>query len=388
MKKTYDKNSVLIKLIYYCNKKREVYFKRSDVTEYLVNSKVFEIPNKQGFDGNLSYFGYDIQNDVDKQRILLLRGNSLNKQCLMGALKFTIRDENVDVISDDQEVFAEIDYLISNKTFEASLFKIKDTVNMKYGFKQCSYSLYRNKKIHVKDGIHYYYPRMLYDQSLKKIVYQTVSYDILSRYSPEIVFPEFDSNRRYAKELILSSSIIFHKYRNNLIGKDFYYFIEKNGDIEPVDIQDSSNVGLFSLINEYQYDLSDKETTKKVLVNARLNSGTLRTLALQRDNNKCLLCSINDTRLLVCSHIMPWRTGEARLDLNNVLTLCNLHDALFDKGFITVDDSGNVLYSKESVMNSKSILAFKEITHSRISAKNYDMMSKYLKYHRENVFLE
>ena len=71
MEKIYDDGNVLLKLVYYCNEKKEVYFKRADVTEYLINSKIFEIPNKQGFDGNLSYFGYDIKKDIVLLNVIL-----------------------------------------------------------------------------------------------------------------------------------------------------------------------------------------------------------------------------------------------------------------------------------------------------------------------------
>ncbi|MCL1927817.1 MAG: hypothetical protein FWG07_03360 [Treponema sp.] len=84
LEKTYDGGTVLLKLLYYCNQKREVYFKRADVTEFLVNSHIFEIPNKQGFGGNLSYFSFEVKMDIDKESILLLRGNHINDNYLLG----------------------------------------------------------------------------------------------------------------------------------------------------------------------------------------------------------------------------------------------------------------------------------------------------------------
>jgi hypothetical protein len=121
MKKGYEGESVLLKLLFYCNEKREVYFKRADVTDFLINSKVFDIPNKQGFDGNLSYFGYDIKKDIDNNRILLLRGKYLNDKCLLGKLNIT-KQANQIIVQDDSEIINEVDALISNKTYEASAF--------------------------------------------------------------------------------------------------------------------------------------------------------------------------------------------------------------------------------------------------------------------------
>ena len=98
-----ENDSVLLKLLYYCASKREVYFKRSDVTEFIINDSEFTIPNKQGFDGNLSYFGYDIKNDLDSNRILLLRGNTLGKGCLNGEIEFRINQDTCDIIVSENE---------------------------------------------------------------------------------------------------------------------------------------------------------------------------------------------------------------------------------------------------------------------------------------------
>ncbi len=386
MKKEYTKDSVLIKLVYFCNRKKEVYFKRSDVTEFLQNSEVFDIPKKQGFDGNLSYFGYDVQNDGDGQRILLLRGDSLNRQCLLGELKFEIIGESVFVESSVEEVFDEIDSLIDNKTYEASLFKIREKVNAKYGFSQFSRTLYGNKKLFTRDNIYYYYPRMLFDTNRNRIVYQTVSYDILSRLSLNIVFPIFNRRDYSDKAVILPTDTIFYDLQKNNCASDFYYFVEENGVIRQVDIHNCSSMNLLGLINNYKYDLSDKGTTTKILSNVRLNTSTLRTLALMRDDNKCLLCSVNDSRLLICSHILPWSSGESRLDLNNVLTLCSMHDALFDRGFISFDNKGNILYSKEPVLETEALEAIRKITAKRIVFDN-DSVLKFVRYHREQILL-
>ena len=121
MEKIYDGGTVLLKLLYFCNQKREVYFKRADVTEFLIKSEIFDIPNKQGFDGNLSYFGFDVKRDIDNDRILLLRGNYLNDGCLSG--KLNIRNSNNQiVINCSKEIIHEIDLLIANKTYEAKAF--------------------------------------------------------------------------------------------------------------------------------------------------------------------------------------------------------------------------------------------------------------------------
>jgi hypothetical protein len=41
MEKEYDGENVLLKLLYFCNQKKEVYFKRADVTEFLIKSNIY-----------------------------------------------------------------------------------------------------------------------------------------------------------------------------------------------------------------------------------------------------------------------------------------------------------------------------------------------------------
>ena len=390
LKKKYDNKSVLLKLIFYCNFQKEVYFKRSEVTEFLISKSIFDIPNKQGFDGNLSYFGYDIQNDSDNDRILLLRGNKLNEKCLNGQIKFKIDDNDIEIeINDDENiVFNEIDNLIKTKTLEAGFFNTKKEINNQLQLKECKYRVFGNKKIFIKENKHYYYPRVLFDIQQNKIIYEIVNSPQLIDYNPIFIFPQLTDN------FVLKNKLFFeyeYFYYNETLGsneKDFYYFIENAGHITEIDIQDESNNEIINLVNNYKYDLSDKETTKKVLTNSRLNTGTLRSMALSRDNHQCLLCDINDDRLLICSHIKPWRTGESRLDLNNVLTLCEFHDSLFDKGFISLNDNGKLVHSNTPVLKKSLLRIFLEGTKSRIALVNNDKMKYYLKFHRENVFMK
>ena len=174
MEKEYDNSNDLLKLLYFCNQQREVYFKRADVTEYLINSGIFEIPNKQGFDGNLSYFGYDIKRDIDGDRILLLRGKYLNDKCLLWQLNIT---KNIDqiTVNDDKEIIKEIDLLISNKTYEAKAFSIKKEIIKKYDLVECDFSIYGNKKLYKESNKYYMFPGVLYDCINNLLLYEIVN---------------------------------------------------------------------------------------------------------------------------------------------------------------------------------------------------------------------
>ncbi|MBT2663607.1 HNH endonuclease [Bacillus sp. ISL-45] len=82
-------------------------------------------------------------------------------------------------------------------------------------------------------------------------------------------------------------------------------------------------------------------------IKARQGQYKLRKALLQYYRSKCALCSINDPKLLVTSHIKTWSTASAeeRIDTTNAILLCKLHDGLFENGNISLSDDYNVLYS-------------------------------------------
>lgn len=142
-----------------------------------------------------------------------------------------------------------------------------------------------------------------------------------------------------------------------------------------------SNANDFS-INEENLKLVN-ETEKELIVKARIGQSELRD-KLIREKKKCELCGINKKELLIASHIKPWSISneEERLDLNNVLLFCSMHDTLFDKGFITFDDEGKIIISNELDQINR---VFSNINLEMKISINEEK-KKYLKYHRENIF--
>ena len=75
----------------------------------------------------------------------------------------------------------------------------------------------------------------------------------------------------------------------------------------------------------------------------------LRKKLLEKENSKCQLCSIDILNLLVTSHIKDYKKSsrDEKYNTNNVLLLCAIHDKLFDRGFITFNDTGSIMISKQ-----------------------------------------
>lgn len=106
---------------------------------------------------------------------------------------------------------------------------------------------------------------------------------------------------------------------------------------------------------------------------------------------QCPFTKITDERLLTASHIKPNaqclkenKKSEAE-DYLNGLSLSPTYDRLFDKGYITFSDEGNLICGSE--VNSYS---WGKLSINPNSYKRYNIMpegrEKYLEYHRNVVF--
>lgn len=87
---------------------------------------------------------------------------------------------------------------------------------------------------------------------------------------------------------------------------------------------------------------------KEVIAKARINQNYFRTLLLHR-KPECAICGIKNEKLLVASHIKEWKysNNQEKVDRNNGLLLCAMHDKLFDKHLISFDKEGKILISDE-----------------------------------------
>jgi predicted restriction endonuclease len=126
-------------------------------------------------------------------------------------------------------------------------------------------------------------------------------------------------------------------------------------------------------------------TKKEQLVNARRGQGVFKS-NLRQIEKRCRVTGVNDPAHLRASHIKPWCkcTDAERLDGFNGLLLSPHVDHLFDEGFISFTDAGNVLVAdilKDRVLRSWGISLRLNVGPFRAE------QTKYLDYHRREVFL-
>ena len=99
---------------------------------------------------------------------------------------------------------------------------------------------------------------------------------------------------------------------------------------------------------------------------------------------KCVLTGITNKDLLIGAHIKPWTKSNEieKIDKFNGLPLTPNADKLFELGYISFDNNGNILISNSIDEEDLKSLGINTKTKLNISSEH----TKYLEYHRTNKF--
>lgn len=110
-------------------------------------------------------------------------------------------------------------------------------------------------------------------------------------------------------------------------------------------------------------DTSLPETTREAIVKARIGQGLFRRRVVQ-EYGCCLITEIEEPALLVASHIKPWRDCRKDprecLDPENALLLSPTWDRLFDQGFISFTDQGEMIISGDLTRETRKALGIRK----------------------------
>ena len=122
---------------------------------------------------------------------------------------------------------------------------------------------------------------------------------------------------------------------------------------------------------------------REAYIKVRVNQGVFRDRLLAKYNH-CCLCKVSNPKFLVASHIKPWAVSEPseKLDTHNGLLMCPNHDALFDSGYISFDDTGKIMISDHLDQIDATHMNVNRNTKIELSDKS----KIYLKYHNNNIF--
>jgi predicted restriction endonuclease len=147
---------------------------------------------------------------------------------------------------------------------------------------------------------------------------------------------------------------------------------------------------------EWEQDLAEEieanpavpVTEKRQIILARRGQGKFRE-AVSRIEHACRITGVNRPEHLIASHCKPWRDCEShdeRLDGETGLLLTPTVDHLFDRGFISFENDGELLISP--VVHRESLKRMGIPPDERRNVGGFtEGQRAYLEFHREAVFL-
>lgn len=183
-----------------------------------------------------------------------------------------------------------------------------------------------------------------------------------------------------------ASIILPVEKRNKIIskmGQQSIWYGDDETNKEVLKYIDNYDIFQEDLIEKIDNLLEIKEGfEKETIIKARVNQSNYRDNLIKM-YGKCCICGISNKELLIASHIKPWNKSNSIEKTNpyNGLLLCALHDKLFDKGFISISDKGEILISDKLNYTDKIL--------SNISNKKIEIDKNslpFIKYHRDNIF--
>jgi len=125
-------------------------------------------------------------------------------------------------------------------------------------------------------------------------------------------------------------------------------------------------------------------TEREQLVRSRVGQGLFRLKVLKVEKS-CRITRVTDERFLIASHIKPWKdcSNAERLDGHNGLMLAPHVDLLFDRGWISFTDNGDLLVADELSIGVMGAWGFEAgLNVGPFSTKQ----RTYLEYHRSEIF--
>jgi putative restriction endonuclease len=171
------------------------------------------------------------------------------------------------------------------------------------------------------------------------------------------------------------------------------------------DLPTSSGVLLADVEEEMKqiedtFSLSERLTEKLAERKIRLAQHRFAKDVLANCTYQCVFCGfeprslLTTSSLLRASHIKPWvvSTPHERVDVQNGLAACPLHDVAFDQGYLTVSKELHIyrasLLQESAAKDYRADIYFGQILFESLSlstqAKKPD--ARYLRFHRENIF--
>lgn len=123
--------------------------------------------------------------------------------------------------------------------------------------------------------------------------------------------------------------------------------------------------------------------TRKTVAQARIGQGQFRDDVLSLWQHSCPVTALSKPELLTAAHIVPWSLSNEieKIDPNNGFPLSPALDKLFDRGYVSFNDDGQLLM-KTSELSIQDLRCLGITPGAKISGLN-DKQKAYLARHRQ-----
>lgn len=179
---------------------------------------------------------------------------------------------------------------------------------------------------------------------LKEIIIRYMATNNLNNFNDYAIFFDFKKNEIFISKIKISG--------------DFATLVNDNKSSNEKKLRENTLKILQNAINNSNKitDVEKRNAYIDAVMSTRSSSfqKIYRNKLLVEFGCKCAICDINIKDLLIASHIVAYtdcKNNEERIDNNNGLLLCPLHDSLFDKGYISFDETGKVILPPDSLIS-------------------------------------
>jgi putative restriction endonuclease len=140
------------------------------------------------------------------------------------------------------------------------------------------------------------------------------------------IYNEFRNNW---DEMLFESEVLLTTYENKTLEEAF---------LKPEEVG-TLNIDILS---------SKQGIDVQRLIKTRINQTLFRKVIINNYSNTCAVCGLNIESLLVASHIIKWSDNQIqRLNPENGICLCSIHDKAFEIGFIGIRNDYKIILSTE-----------------------------------------
>ena len=209
---------------------------------------------------------------------------------------------------------------------------------------------------------------------LYKFLVQGISHRQIEKHEPELIKNRGGNSWKITQFFGFANS---HKGQFSKLN-----FSSLLSQIDDIDIDDVAEYHLENYTIKEEKNLPNENEGTDILreLKTRVGQAKLRKRILKHYSNKCSLCDIRITDLLVASHIKSWAKSSQmeRIDPQNTILLCRLHDGLFDKGYISLNEDFQILFKNKALLEDQGISTDLIFTKPTMDEPRID----FLNYHR------